>query len=505
MADGWKKYEYNYQEFGQQVKRYRKLLGWSLGELSQLTDINKGTLYRVEEKGSALPEHERKKLIDVLTTAAEEKGLIFSRQNFLKIAGLAITSIVLRSASPAPVSIELLNSPQRDDKARRPEEYAELLNTQGKWQQAANFWLLSAREAKKIGDWSQWARGLISAGQMGINLCEFADAESSFMEVLGLSENTVRMEILAEAYIRLGWLCDVEGRFEQAESALRRGLAILQRARKTSIPQVRFPEHTWTFIGEGAEALAHLENLGMYFLGRAYCNWGIKEANQDRLIRGRLLLKRVLEYEQNTGEDSAINLGFYLMNEARVSIFEGETRVAEKLLRQCESIFDNRATVRGHLYLRKGSLVAEEKVTRSMDFYSMAREGYKSPAFYPKGLSEVLREMSVIYSMDTKNAPASIRLALQYALVAVILHPYGENLDVLAHTAYMIYRRLGESIVAFKKYWQDLKGKVWLMDSDPFSDLRILMESFEFTRGSSHIEAGLNQAEAVVSAELVPP
>ena len=92
-------------------------------------------------------------------------------------------------------------------------------------------------------------------------------------------------------------------------------------------------------------------------------------------------------------------------------------------------------------------------------------------------------------------------IALEYALVTVVLHPYGRNSEILQLAAHKMYWRLGENMTAFNTFWQALKEKLWSMEPEPFSDLRYLMKTFQ-EHGIHHVEAAIEEAEKAIHDEL---
>ena len=92
-------------------------------------------------------------------------------------------------------------------------------------------------------------------------------------------------------------------------------------------------------------------------------------------------------------------------------------------------------------------------------------------------------------------------MALQYALATAVLHPYGRNLELLQLAAHKMYWRMGENMTAFNKFWQALEEKLWSMESEPFSDLRYLMKSFQ-ENGIRHVETGIEEAKKAIHNEL---
>jgi hypothetical protein len=184
-------------------------------------------------------------------------------------------------------------------------------------------------------------------------------------------------------------------------------------------------------------------------------------------------------------------------------VFEGEMRIAERLQAQSEELLGEQGTGAGHIYFHRGLLAIEEKPKKAREFFERALEGFVGPVFFSKGLSEVLREISIGHLMDGKKFED--QKALHYALVSTILSPYGRNLEVLGLAAHKTYWHLGESITAFNKYWRNLEEKLWCMDSEPFSDLRYLLKSFGFDRGKHHLETAIRRANKAINDELKMP
>src|SRR6266849_6305241 len=143
MARDWRKYDYNRLLFGARAHECRLSLSWTLGQLSRVSGINKGTLKQVEEGARSLPENERYRLIDQLTASLESVGVHINRREFLKLAGLTTTPLILHTSAPLmqPSGIHM----QRIAEEVTHEAHAELLARQGVWEQASTFFLLAAR------------------------------------------------------------------------------------------------------------------------------------------------------------------------------------------------------------------------------------------------------------------------------------------------------------------------------------------------------------------------
>jgi hypothetical protein len=151
------------------------------------------------------------------------------------------------------------------------------------------------------------------------------------------------------------------------------------------------------------------------------------------------------------------------------------------------------------IYLLKGLLTLEEQPGRAKDLLGSPGEGFIKPIFYPKGVAAVLKEISGVHLMDNKKT--GDQLALEYALAAAVLHPYGRNLEILQLAARKMYWRLGENMTVFNKSWQALKEKLWSMESEPFSDLRYVMKSFQ-ENGIHYVETAIEEAKKAIHDEL---
>jgi len=60
---------------------------------------------------------------------------------------------------------------------------------------------------------------------------------------------------------------------------------------------------------------------------------------------------------------------------------------------------------------------------------------------------------------------------------------------------------MGENLTAFNTFWQALEEKLWSMESEPFSDLRYLMKSFQ-ENGIYHVETAIEKAKKAIHNEL---
>ena len=377
------------------------------------------------------------------------------------------------------------------------EEYAEILNQRHEWQQAATFWLLAAQEAKYHGDWTKWSRCLLSAGLMALTCGQFEVAERRFKEVVDKSEDEVGALAIAEAYIRLGWLYYEQDKFSQARQVLLKSRTLLQNAGSKNPRSLHIPEYGCTLVCEGNELITALESTRLHWLGRTYVDWGIQQENQALIQEGLAKLQKAGNYDSKLGLHG--NVGFALLRQIPALLYEGEFKTTEKYLAQSKELFNTGGTVTGHLSLHKGLLILEEHPTKARDFLEIARESFVKPLFYPKGLSEALKEISGVHLMDNKKM--GDQEALEYALTTTILHPYGRNLELLQLVAHKMYWRMGENMTAFNTFWQALEEKLWSMESEPFSDLKYLMKSLQ-ENGIHHVETGIEAAKKAILQEL---
>jgi hypothetical protein len=60
---------------------------------------------------------------------------------------------------------------------------------------------------------------------------------------------------------------------------------------------------------------------------------------------------------------------------------------------------------------------------------------------------------------------------------------------------------MGESIMTFNKFWRELEEKLWSMDSEPFSNLRYLMQSLGFENGTHYLEKAIEEANKAIRAQ----
>ena len=501
MAKGWQKGNYNRQLFGQKTREYRLALQWSIGELAQRSGINRGTLQHVEKGEARLPDTKRQTVIDVLTETLQQAGQPANRQEFLQLAGITSASAVLSNVSTS-TQLQAGDMPEQSSQGKLlkdipHEEYAEILNRQQKWQQAITFWLLAAQEAKNNGDWAKWSRCQLKAGVMAITTCQFEVAERRFKDVINKSQHEVSMVAEAEAYIGLGWLYYELDKFNQASQALIKSLIVMQNTATKNPRLLRSSAHGCTLPYEGNKLLMVLESSRLHWLGRTYVDWGIQQDNQQLIKAGVAKLQKAAKYDSKFGLHESV--GFQLLRQIPALVYTGELDIAENYLAQSEERLGTQGTLKGHLYLHKELLVLEEHPIKAKDFLDIARQGFVEPAFYSRGLSRVLKEASGVYLMDDKKT--SDAQAVQHALVATVLHPYGRNLEHLQLAAHKMYWRMGESMTAFTTFWQALEEKLWCMECEPFSDLRYMMQSFQ-EDGISHIETALAKGKKAVDTEL---
>lgn len=501
MAKGWRKDDYNRLLFGQKIKAYRLTLQWSLGELAERSNMNKGTLLHVEKGDCHLPNEKRQRVVEVLTEALEKVERPVDRREFLEVASLSTVSAPLSAVSPPPqlqrVEIQRASSQEKIFQAMPHEEYAKLLNQQDQWQQAAMFLLLAAQQAKRHGDWAKWSRCLLGAGQMALNSGQFEVAERRFKEIIGKAEHEADALSVAEAYIRLGWVYYEQDKFSQATKNLLKSRTLLQNLGSGNGRSLHLPEHGCTLVCEDNEVITALESTRLHWLGRTYVDWGIEQDNQTLVKEGVAKLQKSEHYDRQLSLPGSV--GFGLLRQIPALLHEGELDTAENYLARSEELLGTRGTVQGHLSLHKGLLALEEQPRRAKDFLESARRGFIEPAFYSRGLAEVLRELSGAYLMDDKKT--ADERALQYALTATVLYPYSRNVELLQLAAHKMYWRMGENMTAFNTCWQALEEKLWHMDSEPFSDLRYLMKAFQ-ENAIQQVETAIEAAKKAVQKEL---
>ncbi len=501
MAKGWRKDDYNRQLFGQRIREYRLTLQWSLGHLAQLSGMNKGTLQHVEKGEAHLPGAKRQRVIDVLTESLQQIGQSANRREFLKLAGLTTASTVLSAASSITQlhlsEIPVVSSQEKLVQDRPHEEYAEMLNQQQAWQQAATFWLLAAQEAKHRGDWAKWSRCQLSAGLMALNCSQFEIAERRFKEVIDNSQDEVSSLAVAEAHIRLGWLYYEQDKFSQARQTLLKSRTLLQNPGSKHPQSLHLPQHGCTLVCEGNEVIMALESTRLHWLGRTNVDWGIEQDNQALVKEGLAQLQQAGNYDSTLGLFT--NVGFALLRQIPALLYEGASGISENYLARSKELLGARGTVTGHIALHKGLLMLEEQPGRAIDFLGSARAGFVEPTFYSRGLSEVLKELSGASLMSNKKTED--QMAFQYAMAATVLHPYSRNLEILQLSAHKMYWRLGENLTAFNTFWQTLEEKLWSMDTEPFSDLRYLMRSSQ-EQGIHVIDTGIEVAKKAIWDEL---
>jgi tetratricopeptide (TPR) repeat protein len=497
MAKGWRKGDYNRQSFGQQVRAYRLALHWSLGQLAQQSGLNKGTLQHVEKGETHVPDAKRQIIINVLTEALQQAGQSVNREAFLKRAGLGGDSTVLVSSPPQKQPLEGAVAGDQGPQNMPHEAYAELLNQQHQWQLAGTFWLLAAREARHSGNWAKWSRCLIRAGLMALTVGQFEVAGQRFKEVIEKAQDEVPAPGVVEAYIRLGWLYYEQDRFSEAAQVLRKSGKLLQNLAGKDSESLRFSAHGSILPYEGHELIVALEATRSHWLGRTYVDWGMQQDNHAMIQAGLAKLQKSRQYDGQLGHYP--NVGFALLRQVPALLYEGDVETTERYLAQSEELLDTRGTTQGHLSLHKGMFALEERPEKAKDILENAREGFTEPVFYSRGLSEAFKEISSLYLMDDRKSEDE--RALEYALVAAVLHPYGRNLELLQLAAHKMYWRMGENRTAFNNFWQTLEERLWSMESEPFSDLRYLMKAFH-EHGISHVEMALEKARKAIQDEL---
>lgn len=497
MAKGWRKNDYNREKFGQQVREYRLALQWSLGQLAQLSGLNKGTLQHVEKGEVRLPDAKRQTLIDVLAEALQGNGQTTNRQELLNSAGLSGSRILKPVSSLSQLQSEG-NSQEESLRGRPHEEYAELLNQRGEWQLAGTFWLLAALEAKHAGNWATWSRCLLHAGLMALTCSQFEIAERRFKEVIEGSHAETALIAVVEAYLRLGWLYYEQDKFSLAAQLLLKSKKLLQNAVSKNLGSLRFSEHGSILPYEGRELVVALEATRLHWLGRTYVDWGMQQDNHALIKEGLTRLQKSRHYDSQLGLSGNVGLAF--LRQIPALLYEGELATTEKYLAQSEELLDRGGTTKGHLYLHRGLLALEERPEKAKDLLENAREGFVEPILYARGLSEVFKETSGAYLMDDRKT--GDERAVEYAFVAAVLHPYGRNIELLQLAAHKMYWRMGENGRVFNTFWHALGERFWSMESEPFSDLRYLMKSFP-ENGIAHVETAVEKVNKAIQAELL--
>ncbi len=498
MAKGWRKDDYNRQIFGQKVKEYRVTLEWSLGQLAERSDINKGTLLHVEQGICNLPTSKRQNVIEILSDTLETLGQPINRQELLSIAGLSTTSTDAKSSlSPQHGPTPETHSQKQACGKQSHEQDAEELNRQHRWQEAAAFWLLAAHEARQTGKWSTWSRCLIRAGLMALTMGQYELAERRFKEVINMPQQFAGTFAVIDAYIRLGWLYYEQDKFSLARHVLLKCGSLLQNVANQSSQLSRFLEHGGVIVYEDNRVLLALESARLHWLGRTYVDWGMQQDNQTLIQEGIMKLQKARQYDSKL--DALENVGFEMLRQVPALVYQDDLTTAERYVAQCEELFGNTKIEKGHLSFHKGLILLEEQPKKARDFLESACENFDQPPFYSKGVSETFKELASIHSLENKKT--GDEKALEYALATVVLHPYKRNVEILQLTTHKMYWRLGESSAAFNTHWQMLKEKLWRMESEPFASLRSFIQIFQ-ERGVRHIESALEIAEQAIQNEL---
>lgn len=96
MAEHWRKYDdYNWQAYGEYVRKVRQNLHWTLDLLARKSGINnKGTLHQIEQGKRGLSPTQREQLIRVLIEVADPRNAQLNRREFMVLAGLTASTII---------------------------------------------------------------------------------------------------------------------------------------------------------------------------------------------------------------------------------------------------------------------------------------------------------------------------------------------------------------------------------------------------------------------------
>ncbi len=479
-----KVYNYDSFGFGRKVQEYRLALDWTYTELSRRTKINTGTLSHVEQGQRYLPDEQRSLLVDKLIEGLRNSQLPSigkDSNNLLKLAGFEAEAKILEE--------------QVVDKTLTDEEQAENLSKQTKWMQAKDSWLHAAVVAMGNGDWPTWARCNVRAGVMALNLGQFDRAEKWFRLVAARSKDEVGVKAHAEAYIWLGWIFYYLAKFNEATEHVERGLYLLQEHGRQQFRLLGAVEDIALLVNECSKAENDLIESAWHIMGRACCDKGIDEQNNKIIQEGLTYLQKAYAFARK--RDQAGTMGFELLRQVPADIYRGQGKRAKKLIDQSQELLGNRALVAGHIYQHKGLLAAVYNPRQARSLLEKALEGFSEPVFYAHGSANVMREIGNTALMEGKKD--ANRHGLNYAFIAAVLFPYGQNSVSLQEAACRNYHKDKK---VFLKYLQELEESAYCMDAQPFSVFKQLLHSWGIEKGSYHLEMGIQQADKLIKEAL---
>ncbi len=340
---------------------------------------------------------------------------------------------------------------------QRPEPVA-------RWDDARSRYLALALAAAQREDWPAWADSAAEAAMLDLTMGRL-DASARLLDgVLTVDTRLIGREALARVYVDRGWLAMEQARFADATRYLRRGEELLLAGEPDSV-------------------------RALHFLGRVYCASGAVNDDETARERGRNYLMRALEHDTRLG--NANGMGYDLLQQVSSLVYD-DPRRARRYLRQSAELLGLSGTPLGHHHLSFGLLESGTAPAKAREHFELAREAYSHGLFYRKGLGSALRSLSRLQDGAKETLPH----AAEYALVAALVHPYRQSLEVLEEVAMRVYFTLCDSVgQRYAAFWRNQGERVARMSEDPFTLLRGLIET---PGGAVSLQTALARAERAI-------
>lgn len=513
MARGWRKDPYDPVLLARYVKEILNLLGRPHRWLAEQIEVNEGTISHVvrgDTTYSVALKH-RERMVDVLVNAANVRGFMVDRKELIEAAGLArnevdrrgflkgtfggAAAIIIGSTAEAGMG---RGNAVATAAPRSTSEVRSALVARGDWREAATSWRLEADRARHRNDVGQWARALLQAGQMELNLGQHTQAEERFREVLNSGEVGSEPLSIAESHIRLGWLAYEQDRLDEAERALQTGIGVLATVLKTDRDGLfKMLERDRSRVYDDPD-LVDLLSTGLHFLASTEALRGL----EGRGHRKAASAMRLFEYCYMMHDDfkHGINMGFELLGLALSTGYSGETDQGLDMLARGQELLPREGPAVGNVLLTRGRVRYLKDSKQALELFRRACEHYRAPVFYSTGVARALQELSAL--LLEENRSEATKQAFEYALIAMILHPWGRQREMLQQAAYRVYREQGRDINKWSAFRCAVEEKLWRMDEDPFLDVARLVQAYGYNDGMGHLKMAAQRADKAIDEQL---
>lgn len=441
MAKGWTKSpDYDHQAFTHWVERARKQRGWGRAELSRQSGVNPGTLYQALDGRRLFSSDVRRSLITSLTDGGQTE-LIVSHFDLQLISAIDIVPV------PTTPLLELHGRPLlavAEDAAGR-----------GEWIPAERAWSLAAEEARRNGDWATWATSRLGAATMAHHRGDLRSATRHLGEICKAVDQGLPISEAAriETMIRIGWGAYRIGRLNAARTNFSNARSRLDAWSPSTDSFERIVIHQVVRYCDGPTAKAELNHLATHLLGRTLIEFGLKpvkyklsNARAEKLIRtgsDYLICAEHIERHQLGRGRWHSNQWLTELRRTIPTFREHGLAEARRQLNVAAELAHGFVTGDARVYLERFDLLIDDSPTQALDALERAHNAFRGPVVYVPGIASVAkRRVEYEQSSVASSTPESARRVLAQAVLAAMLHPYGDNLETLRDVYALASRHL---------------------------------------------------------------